>query len=75
MPLQFGKLSDKDRGLFVNFNFSRPIYKFRSLYPERMVADVKEFYLDLQRDYFNQMIFYLRSEIGLKIDKKVGTPQ
>lgn len=49
------------------FAFPRPIHKLKFLYPETNVKDIEEFYHDIEKKYFNQMLKYLKDKLKLKI--------
>lgn len=55
-------LQDNSEG----FNFTRPFYKLRFLYPKKMIADLENFYAWLEKEYFNSMINYLKDNLQIK---------
>lgn len=50
----------------ANGTIRRFNYSDRASYTGARIADMTEFYLKLQRDYFNEMKNYLNNEIGVK---------
>jgi len=70
----FDKMSLADAGAvgtqpgesLANGNIRRINYGDRQNYTQARVADMTEFYLELQRDYFNEMKNYLNNELGVK---------
>ena len=54
--------TDAESGGTVDFR--RPGWKERKLYPDSMVNDVIEFYIDIESRYYTEMIRYIREEIG-----------
>jgi len=50
-----------------DFTFNRPIHKFLNFYPSTQREDIRQFYVDLEKDYFSQMIIFLKAECGVKI--------
>jgi hypothetical protein len=48
-------------------NFQRPLYASLSSYPKQLRSDIEAFYAGLQGSYFEQMISFLRNDIGVNI--------
>lgn len=46
---------------------SRPLYNALSLYPDSVRADIKAFYIELEKRYFTEMTAFLKTECGAKI--------
>lgn len=44
----------------------RPLYKLRSMYSEEKMRDIRDFYIDLERAYYDEMTGFLRQELGFK---------
>ena len=49
------------------FKFHRPLYSLLMFYTEKMIDDIKEFYVGLGRNYFKNMADFLRRECKVKV--------
>ncbi|MGD0336873.1 MAG: hypothetical protein ABSB18_07255 [Candidatus Omnitrophota bacterium] len=47
--------------------FHRPIYKFRKLYSEEQIEDIRSFYLELEKSYFKEMTDFLKKECLIRV--------
>ncbi len=45
----------------------RPILKFATTYPKERIEDAKNFYTDLQHNYFDDIIEFLKHKINIKV--------
>ena len=50
-----------------NFNFTRPLYKLLNFYPKNEALDIKYFYIDLEKSYFNEILSFLKKELGVSV--------
>ena len=50
-----------------NFKFSRPLYKLLRFYPKQEQKDIREFYINLERSYFKEMMDFLHTKCNVKI--------
>ncbi len=51
----------------TGFTFQRPLYKLRSFYSPQKLQDCQDFYIELEKLYFKQILKTLREEIVTKI--------
>lgn len=59
------ELSEQEKK--TDFRFQRPLYKLRAFYPRNRINDIESFYIDLQKEYFKNMVYYLKNELKIKI--------
>ncbi len=45
--------------------FRRPIKKYEEFYSEKMIEDIKTFYVELEKKYFDEMTDFLKNECGV----------
>jgi hypothetical protein len=57
---------ENERTLSI-FKFSRPFYKFLRFYPKQEQTDIAQFYENLEKDYFDEMVLYLKQECGVQV--------
>ncbi|HOW43225.1 MAG TPA: hypothetical protein P5110_01215 [Candidatus Omnitrophota bacterium] len=50
-----------------HFNFPRPLYKLRFFHNKKIIKDIASFYADLTKEYIDQMLSTLRTDIGIKV--------
>lgn len=48
-------------------NIERTTYSQRSLFSNQRIADLAEFYISIQRNYYQDMVAFLKNEIGVKV--------
>lgn len=56
----------KKYGDDVRISVPRPIYTSRTQYPQDKIKDIEAFYTDLEKEYFDGMLSFLKKDIGLK---------
>ncbi|MCX5694951.1 MAG: carbohydrate binding domain-containing protein [Candidatus Omnitrophica bacterium] len=49
-----------------DFRFDRPLYAMIGLYPRTRIQDIKAFYADIEKCYFDEMVLFLKKDIGIK---------
>ncbi|MCK4500805.1 hypothetical protein KAU11_09920, partial [Candidatus Babeliales bacterium] len=50
-----------------NFLFQRPVYSAIELYPQQAQKDIVDFYISLQKEFFEEMTAFLRKECSIRI--------
>lgn len=48
-------------------NIERTPYSKRALFSDQRISDLAEFYITIQRDYYKDMVDFLKDQIGVKI--------
>jgi hypothetical protein len=51
----------------AEFKFQRPLCSLLLFYPQKQKEDIKEFYVGLGKIYFDELMNYLKREVGVKI--------
>jgi hypothetical protein len=57
----------KKYGPDANVKDGRPIYKFKYMHPPEKIKDVEDFYTDLEKKYFEDMISFLKKDTNIKV--------
>lgn len=64
---KFQKIGVAEGENLASANIKRIRYSERSAYANQRVADLAEFYIKLQTDYYNEMADYLRNTLNVKV--------
>ncbi len=51
----------------ANFGFSRPLFKLVNFYSQTRIQDINSFYLNLEKNYFSEMVTFLKNTLGTQI--------